>query len=78
MLAMAVRIGADINVMVWVDGGYGLIEWKQQTQFGRHIDLALGNPVFSDLARAFGWHYVKAETSSGHHWMRRWRTGDRV
>jgi acetolactate synthase-1/2/3 large subunit len=46
--------------MVWDDGGYGLISWKQQTEFGRHTDLSFGNPDWLTLAAAFGWngHYV--------------------
>ncbi len=57
----AVRIGSNIVVMVWEDKQYGLIAWKQETQFGRHTDLAFGNPEWKTLAQAFGWHghYVK-------------------
>ncbi len=57
----AVRIGSNIVVMVWEDKQYGLIAWKQETHFGRHTDLAFGNPEWRTLARAFGWngHYVK-------------------
>ena len=57
----AVRIGSNIVVMVWEDKAYGLIAWKQQKQFGRHTDLAFGNPKWTTLAQAFGWrgHYVE-------------------
>ncbi len=57
----AVRIGSNIVVMVWEDKQYGLIAWKQETNFGRHTDLAFGNPEWGTLAQAFGWHghYVK-------------------
>ena len=57
----AVRIGSNIVVMVWEDNQYGLIAWKQETQFGRHTDLAFGNPDWGTLADAFGWngHYVR-------------------
>jgi acetolactate synthase-1/2/3 large subunit len=51
----AKRIGANIVAMVWEDGAYGLIEWKQQTEFGRHTDLSFQNPDFMKLADAFGW-----------------------
>ncbi len=56
----AVRIGSNIVVMVWEDKQYGLIAWKQETRFGRHTDLAFGNPDWGTLADAFGWngHYV--------------------
>ncbi len=49
------RLNANINLMVWEDGGYGLIAWKQQNQFGRHTDLAFSNPDWLQLAKAFGW-----------------------
>jgi len=50
------RLDADITLMVWEDGGYGLIAWKQDTEFGAHTDLSFGNPNWLDLAQAFGWH----------------------
>jgi acetolactate synthase-1/2/3 large subunit len=56
----AKRIGSNIVVLVWADNEYGLIAWKQETHFGRHTDLAFGNPDWEQLASAFGWngHYV--------------------
>ncbi len=56
----AKRIGSDIVALVWADNEYGLIAWKQETHFGRHTDLAFGNPDWEQLAQAFGWngHYV--------------------
>ncbi len=54
-LETAVRLGLNLVVMVWVDGEYGLIKWKQQGRFaGRHSDLAFSNPDFEQLAQAFG------------------------
>jgi acetolactate synthase-1/2/3 large subunit len=49
------RLNADITVMVWEDGGYGLIAWKQDNEFGNHTDLSFGNPNWLELANAFGW-----------------------
>lgn len=49
------RLDSDIVAMVWEDKAYGLIEWKQQTQFGQHTDLSFGNPDWLKLASAFGW-----------------------
>ena len=49
------RLNSDIVVMVWEDGGYGLIEWKQETEFGRHTALGFGNPEWMKLADAFEW-----------------------
>jgi len=59
----AQRLDARIVAMVWEDHAYGLIEWKQQNQFGRHVDLSFGNPDFVALARAFGWHGHRVECS---------------
>ena len=54
-LETAVRLKLNIVCLVWDDGEYGLIKWKQQNAFdGRHSDLAFGNPDFEMLARSFG------------------------
>ena len=51
----AVRRKLNVVAMVWVDGEYGLIKWKQQNQFkGKHSDLAFSNPDFEMLAKSFG------------------------
>jgi acetolactate synthase-1/2/3 large subunit len=56
----AKRIGSNITVMVWEDHAYGLVAWKQETHFGKHTDLAFGNPDWLLLAQSFAWngHYV--------------------
>nr|XP_061811972.1 acetolactate synthase, catabolic-like [Nerophis lumbriciformis] len=56
------RLDSNIVVLVWEDGGYGLIAWKQETEFNHHTDLSFGNPDWLQLASAFGWHghYVSA------------------
>lgn len=56
----AKRLNSNIAVMVWDDGGYGLIAWKQHNEFGRHTDLSFGNPDWLKLADSFGWngHFV--------------------
>ena len=51
----AVRYKLNIVAMVWLDGEYGLIKWKQQNHFnGRHSELAFNNPNFEMLAKSFG------------------------
>ena len=57
------RLVSNIVVMVWEDGAYGLIAWKQQNEFHRHTDLAFGNPDWLKLADAFGWHGQRVENS---------------
>jgi acetolactate synthase-1/2/3 large subunit len=59
----AARLGSRIVVMVWEDRQYGLIAWKQRNEFGRHTDLAFGNPDFLKLADAFGWRGFRCERS---------------
>jgi acetolactate synthase-1/2/3 large subunit len=50
----AIRLGVSIAIFVWVDGGYGLIGWKQDLQFGRRAAVSFGNPDFVALAKSFG------------------------
>ena len=50
------RLNSDIVVLVWEDGAYGLIAWKQDHEFNRHTDLAFGNPNWLTLATSFGWN----------------------
>ncbi len=58
------RLNVKCAVMVWEDNEYGLIAWKQQSQFGKHTDLAFGNPDWMQLAEAFGWNGHKVTKSS--------------
>lgn len=54
-LETAVRRKLNVVAMIWCDGEYGLIKWKQQTGFkGKHSDLAFENPDFVQLAQSFG------------------------
>jgi acetolactate synthase-1/2/3 large subunit len=50
----AVREGVHLVVLVWVDGGYGLIGWKQDIHFGRRSAVSFTNPDFVKLAESFG------------------------
>ncbi len=49
------RLNINLVMMVWEDHAYGLIAWKQETEFKRHTDLSFGNPDWMKLADAFGW-----------------------
>jgi acetolactate synthase-1/2/3 large subunit len=53
-LETAVRLKLNVVIMVWADGEYGLIKWKQQNEFGKHSKLDFGNPDWELLAKAFG------------------------
>ena len=57
------RIGTNIVVLIWEDHGFGLIQWKQDSQFGSHTDLSYDNPDFVKLAESFGWVGMKVENS---------------
>jgi acetolactate synthase-1/2/3 large subunit len=50
----AVRLGLRLVVLVWDDGGYGLIEWKQQLHFKRSGHVRFGNPDLVKYAESFG------------------------
>jgi len=60
----ATRLGVSPVVMVWEDGGYGLIAWKQENEFDRHTELSFGNPDWLKLAESFGWHGHRVENSA--------------
>jgi acetolactate synthase-1/2/3 large subunit len=53
-LETAVRVGARVCVVIWVDNGYGLIDWKQRNEFGRPFGVEFGNPDFVAFASSFG------------------------
>src|SRR5204863_2872166 len=53
-LETARRIGANVTVVVWRDDGYGLIDWKQRTEFGRPFGVEFSNPDFVAYAESFG------------------------
>ncbi|MBI4294826.1 MAG: acetolactate synthase large subunit [Chloroflexi bacterium] len=53
-LETARRLGLSFVVVIWVDGGYGMIEWKQLSRFGTSYGVKFGNPDFVQYARSFG------------------------
>jgi acetolactate synthase-1/2/3 large subunit len=53
-LETAVREGVPVVVLVWIDGGYGLIGWKQDLHFGRRAAVSFSNPDLVELAASFG------------------------
>jgi acetolactate synthase-1/2/3 large subunit len=62
-LETARRIGADITVIVWRDDGYGLIDWKQQSEFERPFGVAFTNPDFIAYAQSFGLAAFRPESA---------------
>ncbi len=57
----AVRLGVPLVVLIWNDGGYGLIEWKQMNRFGRKSNVDFDNPDFVAYAESFGARGVRIE-----------------
>jgi acetolactate synthase-1/2/3 large subunit len=62
-LETALRFELAIVVLVWNDGGYGLIEWHQDRRFGYSNDVAFGNPDFVALAQSFGARGFRVESA---------------
>lgn len=50
----ALRVGTPMVILVWNDGGYGLIEWKQKNTFGRSAHVRFNNPDLVKYAESFG------------------------
>jgi acetolactate synthase-1/2/3 large subunit len=63
-LETATRIGVAPVIMIWEDGGYGLVSWKQDQEYGRHAPMSFGNPDFVKLAEAFGWNGHRVENAA--------------
>lgn len=62
-LETAVRERIPLTVLVWIDGGYGLIQWKMDLELGRHSDVAFGNPDFVTYAESFGAHGYRVDAA---------------
>ncbi len=50
----AVRERIPLCVLIWDDGGYGLIEWKMEIDLGRSSSVRFGNPDIVPFAESFG------------------------
>ncbi len=50
----AVRERIPLVVLIWEDGGYGLIEWKMDLELGDHYYVKFGNPDVVMYAESFG------------------------
>ena len=50
----AMRLKAAFVILIWNDGCYGLIEWKQQLHYQRTGHVRFNNPDFVKYAEAFG------------------------
>jgi acetolactate synthase I/II/III large subunit len=50
----AVRERIPLVVLIWEDGGYGLIEWKMDLELGEHHYVQFTNPDVVQYAESFG------------------------
>jgi acetolactate synthase-1/2/3 large subunit len=50
----AVRERIPLVVLIWEDGGYGLIEWKMDLELGEHHYVSFTNPDVVTYAESFG------------------------
>lgn len=62
-LETALRVGTPFVTIIFNDGGYGLIEWKQQTQSMEPAFVHFGNPDFVKLAESMGLKGYRIESS---------------
>jgi len=53
-LETALRINTPFVTIIFNDGGYGLIEWKQFNHFGESSFIKFGNPDFVKFAESMG------------------------
>ncbi|NEP16501.1 MAG: acetolactate synthase large subunit [Leptolyngbya sp. SIO4C1] len=53
-LETALRVGTAFVTVIFNDGGYGLIEWKQQIHYGESSFIKFNNPDFVKFAESMG------------------------
>ncbi|MBI2912203.1 MAG: acetolactate synthase large subunit [Chloroflexi bacterium] len=61
----AKRLGTSFVILIWVDGGYGSIAWKQMARFGRTFAVDFGNPDFVAYAQSFGLPGLRVDSADG-------------
>ena len=64
-LETAARLRTPFVTVVWEDGGYGSIAWKQSRRFdGEHFGTSFANPDFVGLAESFGMPAWRCDSAS--------------
>ena len=61
-LATAAMYDVPCVNIIWEDGEYGLIKWKQTIGFGTHSHTKFQNPDFVQLGEAFGCFTKRVES----------------
>lgn len=59
----ALRFNTPFVILIWNDSAYGLIEWKQMSQFNRPSNIKFNNPDFVKYAESFGAKGYRIERS---------------
>ncbi|MEO0828037.1 MAG: acetolactate synthase large subunit [Cyanobacteria bacterium J06635_15] len=62
-LETARRIGVPFVTLIFNDGGYGLIEWKQQNYYGESAFIKFTNPDFVKFAESMGLKGYRIEST---------------
>jgi len=63
-LETALRLKTNFTTIIFNDGGYGLIEWKQHRYFGEPAYVHFGNPDFVKLADSMGLKGYRIEATA--------------
>ncbi len=63
-LETALRVGTAFVTIIFNDGGYGLIEWKQEKQMGKSAFIKFGNPDFVKFAESMGLKGYRVEQTA--------------
>ncbi|MEB3273078.1 MAG: acetolactate synthase large subunit [Prochlorothrix sp.] len=63
-LETALRAGTAFVTLIFHDGGYGLIEWKQHNHFGHSSFIQFTNPDFVKLAESMGLKGYRVEQTA--------------
>lgn len=63
-LETALRVGTPFVTLIFNDGGYGLIEWKQHNQYNEAAFVKFGNPDFVKLAESMGLKGYRVEKAA--------------
>lgn len=62
-LETALRVGTPFTTIIFNDGGYGLIEWKQHNHYNESSFIKFGNPDFVKLAESMGLKGYRVEST---------------
>jgi acetolactate synthase-1/2/3 large subunit len=62
-LETALRVGTAFVIVIFNDGGYGLIEWKQHNYYGESAFVKFNNPDFVTFAESFGLKGYRIQTT---------------